>query len=157
MKELWKKYGKLEFVIGAILMGVLLIVLLGLYMYKNSYRTIDELNVQNIDVKKDLEVSSDENYFYLRGWSCILGESILDVDVSLILWDEEEQKGYLIPTKLQERPDVTTHFNDGYNYDNSGFVAVIRKDKLKEKKYKVYIRYQNNDCEVDSYMGKVLE
>ena len=155
MEEKNKKY---VIIVLSVLIGILIGALLVLYFYKNRYEHITTLGSNEIEVLADVGFSSEEKYYYVRGWSCILGETIENVNVAIILWNEEEQRGYVVPTILEKRPDVTAHFQDGYNYDNSGFVSYVRKDRIDQcARYQIFIRYRNNGHDEYKYTGKVLE
>lgn len=152
-----EKIKRPEFIVGGILLLLLIAFTALLYISKNSYEEIDVLNLPDNNVVFDLELSSDSENIYVSGWSIIPGESIQTYDVSVVLWDEESEKGFLVPTQMVRRPDVTKVFQDEYNYDNSGFSAIIKKSEMGKIPYGIYLRYRNNNNDIIVKTGRVVE
>lgn len=71
-------------------------------------------NIDNITLDDDGDIS---------GWIIKKGESIKIVAIKVILQDTVTQKSYVVPTQVLVREDVTEFFDDGTNYDNSGFIV----------------------------------
>lgn len=127
-----------------------------LYIEKNRHKEITDLQVSESDVKYDINVSYDGTHYIISGWCMKPGESIWEVDLSLILWDKEAGKGFQFPTVLCQRPDVTEVMKDGNYYDYSGFTSTIEKSALKNKKYEIYFLYRNDGNDITVATGKMI-
>lgn len=85
----------------------------------------------NIDL-----IEANRNKLKIRGWSIIpKNENNFKIKVLLA----SKKINYLIETDIQERKDITQSFNDGYNYDNSGFVLDINKNEILKGNYRILI------------------
>jgi hypothetical protein len=91
----------------------------------------------NIDL---IEVKS--NKVKVRGWS-IIPKRKSNSKIKVIL--NNNKVNYLIDTDFQERKDITQSFNDGYNYDNSGFVFDINKNEIEKGNYRILIMIEGNE------------
>lgn len=103
----------------------------------NKLPEIEFNSIGNIDL---IEIES--NKLKIRGWSIIpKSRSNFKIKVLLI----SNKISYLISTDFQERKDITQSFNDGYNYDSSGFVLEINKSEIKKGNYKILIMIDGNE------------
>lgn len=91
----------------------------------------------NIDT---LDKVSQDN-FEISGWIIKKKENIKNISINIMLKDDN--KFYVLPTKIEKREDVTQKFNDGTNYDFSGFRAYLKKPKG-IKKSRIYILLKIN-------------
>ena len=64
---------------------------------------------------------------YLKGWAAINDEFGTDGADILILVNKPGEKARLIIPSKRRRPDITNHFNNGINYDYSGFEARLKR------------------------------
>lgn len=93
---------------------------------------------------------------YVRGWALKGGVSITHFDMKL-LFRAADGTYYAVPCQRQPRTDVTTHVNDGNNYDNSGFETLALSPKFVAKgPFTLYILYRNNGENVLVDTGVVL-
>ena len=56
----------------------------------------------------------------LQAWVLKPGSATEPCDVRVILWNEETSIGYVLPTAVVQRQDVTKHFNHSVSYDYAG-------------------------------------
>lgn len=89
----------------------------------NSYREIPKG-----DYSYSIDALSEQNYKYdsISGWVVVNGHEVLQYETQVVLYTDD---GYAVavPMKMVERADVTADFNDGNDYDMSGFQGLIRK------------------------------
>ena len=121
---------KKEYVIFWLLTVVVIVLVCGYYVQKNTYKKICKIG----DVSSELtvnvdEYSQNENLISVAGWAIKKGVPTGAFDMTVILWNEKENLGYEIPTAMAVRSDVTSAMEDGVNYDHSGFSSkIIIKD-----------------------------
>jgi hypothetical protein len=96
------------------------------------------------NMKYNIEgVSMDQNMISINGWAFIVNKSSVDSNIKIIL--EGENINYSINVFNINRPDVTSHFNQNINFDNSGFKLVIKKEKFNKGNYKIGILITNEN------------
>jgi hypothetical protein len=78
-----------------------------------------------------------------NGWVFINGMDTDDNKISLVL--KSDERNYFITTILEDRPDVTAHFNNNFNLDNSGFSVFVSKDKIEKGSYRIGFSIQKDD------------
>lgn len=105
---------------------------------ENDNTLINKGNIEN--AKIDL---INEN-FTIKGWS-ILPNYDTNVSTILNLVCKGEKESYYFPIDIKLRGDVTSHFNDGFNYNYSGFNKTIRLSNLPFDKYQIGIEIINKD------------
>lgn len=142
-------------------------VLIGIlfsYCIYNEYYKINKINVDKFsDSKILLNIDSIENnpkdkVVNIRGWAFKQNENLKTVETYVALKNIETKDIYKINTIKEVRNDVTLHFNDSYNYDNSGFFASFDKHSLKRKgEYELCIIYLSNDNTELAFTGKILK
>lgn len=59
--------------------------------------------------------------FKITGWLIKRGEDTARVTLRIVLNNIDTGECLLLPTTLLQRGDVTSAYDDGHNYDNSGF------------------------------------
>lgn len=92
------------------------------------------------------EVNYTHNAITIQGWAIKKGENIDVSECYIVLKDTSSGEYMKIPTKIISRGDLTEYFNDGFNYDYSGFFAKVLDKKLnKNSDFDIYILYQNNN------------
>jgi hypothetical protein len=79
----------------------------------------------------------------LGGWASIEKQDAENTRMSVVLQNAE--RAYLFLTKPFPRPDVTQYFNNGLNYDKSGFSCQVDKKFLPKGKYQVGLQIVKND------------
>ena len=96
----------------------------------------------NIETKYDISIEKEnQDYDKVRGWILARGHEILEVDTQIILYEDGSDKGLLWLTQMENRTDVTEAMNDGINYDESGFQAMIPSRYVEGKEYKIAIAF----------------
>lgn len=82
----------------------------------------------------------------ISGWALEKGQNINTYDTSVALKEKDSDKIYILPTQLVNREDVTKFFNDGFNYDASGFLSRAYTSKLSDSdtKYEIVLLIKNN-------------
>lgn len=98
----------------------------------------------NNNTQEEYEFYIDNAYIengrvYINGWSVKKGEDYNNPNVKIILQDTNE-KMFSVHTTSVRRTEVTTYFNDGFNYDNSGIFGSCKVKYLEPgMTYKVLI------------------
>lgn len=97
-------------------------------------------NVETADYKPDTYAG---DMLTIRGYCFIQGRETSPVSIYVLLMDIETKKCYQLPTTVQTREDVTSFYNDGTNYDNSGYYVFVNAARLKldRKRYEIKILY----------------
>ncbi|WP_027415580.1 glycosyltransferase family 87 protein [Aneurinibacillus terranovensis] len=80
------------------------------------------------------QIKNKEDYIEMRGWAFIDGKNLDGKQKYIVL--SSNKKTYILSTKLEKRPDVTTHFKKA-NYDDSGYKAIIIKDQINPGVYRI--------------------
>jgi phosphoglycerol transferase len=93
-------------------------------------------------------------YIDIVGWAFIKGKNLENSKIYLGL--RSDRNSYLINTNSVKRRDVTAHFKS-YNYDDSGFLAVIAKNEIENGLYKVGIYIKKDNIEAFQYTDKVVK
>lgn len=121
----------------------------GILYYRND--KVDIIKESGWDQGKDKMqccidgFGDEEDTISLSGWCIVSGEDIGYANYYVVFHNIAEDSYYRVNTVYKQRADVTAYFNDGYNYDNSGFYTRVRKCNLPEGEYEVCIWYLCND------------
>lgn len=132
--------------------GVVLAIFFVLYQYlkysQYSQYQIDESKITDSSLFIWGIDAVDSKYDVLKvsGWMAYRGESISTWDLSMVI--QNDDNCYVVPMALQNRTDITEAMNDGFNYDNSGFVVTINKRYIQSGSAHYYILYKNNEKEM---------
>lgn len=113
-----------------------------------GYKLDDSSNyLWSID-HKVLKKSKD---IYIDGWFYKKGISNTGIStVSIVLMDLSNVNFVKLPTELVKRKDVTKFFNDGNDYDYSGFKVELNSsslENLNNNGYQLYVLYIDNSGE----------
>ena len=76
------------------------------------------------------EVGTFYNYISVQGYAYLPGE---DIDVSCIrvlMYDDETDTCYALPTETDKREEITERAGDGHDYDYCGFRSAAYQRKL---------------------------
>lgn len=143
------KNKKTELIIAISFCLLTMISCLFLY-YKNS--KIETINIEHYEVADNLlnfflDCNEKQgNDYVISGWAYKPNENIKFFNNAVVLKDVEENKYYKCNTKFFQRADVTAHFNDGFDYTNSGFYVKVGCSKfIKGKAYQLCFLYQSSD------------
>lgn len=79
-------------------------------------------------------IEANLDYDEVSGWIVVPGHEIVQYETTLVLYSETGN-AYAFPTKMVTRTDVTEYFDDGLNYDASGYQVRVRKSKIKGNSY----------------------
>ena len=126
---------------------LILIFYIGLYFIKiNAWKEIDNLPNLDSNISFYIEfVEKNHNYNKIRGWCVKRGENSRGAVIKAILWNKSLHKGQIFSVNQQiRRHDVTKHFNDGFNYDNSGFAFSIKSESspINNKESELYLQVE---------------
>lgn len=104
--------------------------------YKWSQESVTTTGyIVNID-----DVVNNGETISISGWLIKEGVDIGVIDRYVVVKNTETQESFKVPTEVITRPDLKTYLNDGVNYEDSGFFAVISLEELtKNTPYEVYI------------------
>ncbi|GAK43450.1 hypothetical protein TCA2_5948 [Paenibacillus sp. TCA20] len=87
------------------------------------------------------QISFESEKIVIKGWAVLVGKPSDETNLSIILVDKENPDNYKIfKPEMLKRVDVTEHFNDGFNYDSSGFEIVVSKRELLEGIYRIGVQ-----------------
>lgn len=85
---------------------------------------LDEIKCENDNILLT------EDLLEISGWMIKQGEDTNNVRLRVVLRNEVTGEYLMLPTTLLQRPDVTDYYNDGHNYDVSGFEAKISQKDI---------------------------
>lgn len=143
------------------LIALLIYLLFANSIFDSIIKVKGESRISNIslpDITSSLRCNIDDinnkkvawKYMALfSGWSIAEGQNT-DNNITYIVL-ESSDKRYIFSTSKAQRHDVTTFFNDGKNYDNSGFIALINHSLIENGIYKVGVCIENNDAYYFNY------
>lgn len=121
-----------------------------------NVRVLKSLPELSENIKYNIEnIIEEKNEIFMNGWTFLESKPSSEVSIQLIL--EGDGKTYAIDVNILNRPDVTTYFNDNFNYDKSGFELSVKKEKIKEGNYTIGILITTNDkksyyCRSDKFL-----
>ena len=105
---------------------------------------LTKLPFESEHVKYNIERNQDESgELYISGWAYIKNENSLNSTIEIVL-ENSTGTSYTIKTLQNQRSDVTAHFKSEANYDNSGFIAKVRKQDLNNGTYTIGVLISNN-------------
>lgn len=125
----------------------LLFALIVFYDKQNIHKINNE---DYIETKGDISyvidsVDYNEDSISIIGWAYKMGQDIKNYDTEIVLNNITTNEFITIPTDMVIRKDVTEFFNDGFNYDCSGFSSKVLNRKLnRNDTYNIYILYRND-------------
>lgn len=127
--------------------GVAIVIICTIYQNRfyrvPHYISLSGYNdAENIETKYDISIEKEnQDYDKVSGWIFARGHEILEFDTQIILYEDGSDKGLLWLTQMENRTDVTEAMNDGINYDESGFQAMIPSRYVEGKEYKIAIAF----------------
>jgi len=138
-------------------LGLCLVAVFCLLVQRDASRITEYFPAETAQSETKMEYSMDtieynevSGCYVVQGWAFLPGESIETYDCRIVI-RTDSGKYYQIPTQYQVRMDINTAYTaDGYTYQNSGFKAMVSKEKLEEysggsTSYTICIAYKNND------------
>lgn len=163
-----KKLQNNIFVIKALVVIFIVIMLVCAFFSWHEMRIVnmDTEDLPMIDYEVDHTLTFDkfifepnDNEINLEGWCVVEGASTGPIEIQVLLKEIDGENCYCLPTSLQKRPDVTQFFDDGNNYDYSGFKINMGLEKLdfNNISYKVLICYNVDEKNYLFDSGYVLD
>lgn len=122
-----------------------LLLIAAIYLYKNCYRKV---YAGDFAYSKALRYSIDDvstKNAQINGWCLKPGSNITTYDINLILWSDALGYGYVVPTMMQSRKDISEYMDDKYDYEKSGFSCIVNPKFIKKEAYRILIQYRCND------------
>ncbi len=123
----------------------------------SEYATVENIRVINTtdDITFNAEtVETDQRSISISGWAFINKMGMEKAETGVVL--RNDSGAYLGWGETVQRPDVTSHFKNGYNLDNSGFKIKLQKESIPKGKYQllIIIRNKNDNKQSAIYTGK---
>jgi len=123
----------------------------GLIYLDNSI--IKEVDISKMDISEgkviynvdDIDNDKNKKYISVRGWAFVPGKDISIAECYVGVINTSTNVCYRLNTIKESRVDVTSHFNDGFTYDNSGFYAFCEKRMLKKGSFEICLIYLNDN------------
>ncbi|MCD8238332.1 MAG: hypothetical protein LUC92_03200 [Clostridiales bacterium] len=94
------------------------------------------------------------NYVFIKGWALHKGQDLNHFNTELVLYKDSLENCLVFKLAMQTRTDVTEYFDDGYDYDLSGFSANVKSSYIGGNEYKIALLY--NDTETDDGAAIIL-
>lgn len=127
-------------------------------------KSIETINISNYNVYPSDTI--EYSYFFnslkntnnsdIYGWLILKGVDTGDIATKIVLKEQNSDVGYIIPTEVKLRKDVTEYINDGHNYNSSGFYSywdnIPPELDTDSKDYDVYIYscYNGKEAIIDT-------
>lgn len=86
-----------------------------------------------------------KEFFTISGWAIRDMKEVGNSQIDLVLY--KDQAMYLARPDPEKREDITEHYHNGLNLDNSGFTAKVSKTPLPAGKYQVGVWVHSKDNE----------
>lgn len=107
-----------------------------------EYTIIEDIrlmnNVENMYVDNDI--------LKLEGYAFFLEKDSYNASISIFLKDLKNNKDIWMDTKTILRPDIQNYYDCDYYYENSGFIATTKYNKLQmENGYEIYVNIDTYD------------
>jgi hypothetical protein len=108
----------------------------------SARKLISEAKLESVSLPKETNnisfridgFSQSKNLFEVEGWAHINGEGSDDARIFIVFKSDENT--YVFDTQPIKRSDVSDYFKTS-NLDNSGFYAVIPKNRIQKGAYRV--------------------
>lgn len=129
----------------------LLATIIGEYIYYSKPKRMDlsEVELADDNYTYSIDEISDSKtlgeYIYVKGWAIHKGVNFDHFNTQLVLYQNDLKDTLVFELSMQTRTDVTTAFNDGYNYDSSGFSVNIDSSMVGDNEYNIAILYRDTD------------
>lgn len=94
-----------------------------------GYRYSITNEIELINQIEDVDI--EDNKISIKGYSFLLGMDSDDTEISILLRSIFNGKEIWADVSQSLRADVASFFNDDYNYEKSGFIADVKKSRLK--------------------------
>ena len=115
---------------------------------------VKDVKIENTAMEHQLELekimneydyNEHKNRITISGWLVKQGIDTKQVSIKVVLKNTITEEFYELPTSIVARNDITEKFDDGVNYDNSGFrVSVPYGNKLidlEKYDYEIFLHY----------------
>lgn len=104
------------------------------YVRADDYRSVPK---SHYDFNVDQVTKRNAKYDYVSGWLIVPKTKILQYNTKLVLYRPGVRRMLVFKTSLVKRPDVSAHFDDGLDYQDSGFAVAIPSNYLKRAPYRI--------------------
>lgn len=155
------KNGKISLNIwlAVLLLGIFVISFL--YCSTVYYRNDRVVEIDNNDwsngssiLRCEFDFDDADDKVYVNGWCIMPGVSTEYANYYVVFHNMDMDSYFRVNTGYRKREDVTTAFNDGCDYANSGFYTQVRKRRLLSGEYEVCIWWLSNNYNLLYETGK---
>ncbi|ACD24271.1 hypothetical protein FDE76_01080 [Clostridium botulinum] len=157
-KEINQKNVIILFVLFALLGSIF-----SLSIYYDYYST-DKIDISGFTSEHmlfsidSIDDNAGNEMITIKGWAAKKNEDLKIVKTYVALKNIKTSEVLRINTIKEERPDVTSYYNNESNYNHSGFISVFNKNSIKKSgKYEVCILYLSDNNKKFISTGKYLE
>ena len=104
------------------------------------------------------QVGAGYKYLVIKGWCGDKNADQTLFQTSILLKDRSsENRFYQLSTEMVLREDLVSYGENQVSLERAGFIAKVKKERLKKGVYEVFILYGNKDEEELIKTGKKLE
>lgn len=104
------------------------------------------------------QVGAGYKYYIIQGWAGEGDEDIKLFNTKVLLKPQSSKNEfYVLKTEMVNRPDLESYGESGVSYELGGFVARIKRAKLKKDKYNIFLYYCNDQKEILVKTNDILE
>ena len=81
------------------------------------------------------ELIEHQSTVKVKGWTFLKDKDATDNEIEIVFVGNDQ--AYIFSTKPVLRADVTQYYNDGHNYDNSGYETLVNKNDIPKGNYTI--------------------
>lgn len=158
--DLEENYDKNKVVpwVGGIFCGCVLVFFLALFWWNQRIVPVDvsHCEIDSGQLTYKITKTYGTNFIKLEGYAYVPGQSIDYANIKVLAYNSTEDKYYELPTESVKKTKITKKAEDGCNYDNCGFCAVVLAEKMWDDA-RFFIRCQNNGVDILADTGAVFD
>ncbi len=105
-------------------------VMISTLISEEGIKSMDISSLEQLSITAAFGVKHNKKVTTIDGWAFLSAQPALRTQKKVLLKPENSSMAYVFTPKVVFRDDVTRHFNDGNNYDFSGFEYSFQPDLL---------------------------
>lgn len=105
------------------------------------------------------QTGAGPSYYIIHGFAGYKDESVKVFNSQILLKtkDSSDNNYYLLSTEMINRDDLVSYEESDVSYQHGGIIARVKRSKIPQGTYDIYIHYQNDDHNILINTGSTLE